>query len=134
MKNSYFWVFHSGKVRNRNFFVQKTNELYQTAKGQSWQCDLTNRIHLQFGETEVAFKMRDFSAFQRKIQAVDIHERIYDLSDDGDFELIEAPQQGLSLQLTLCDLIQLRELLNGTKFALKLNTLLHEALGEVALV
>lgn len=114
--------------------MQQANELYQTAKGTSWQCDLTNRIHLKFGETEVAFKMRDFSAFQRKVQAVDIHERIYDLSDDGDFELIEAPKHGLSLQLTLCDLIQLRELLDGTKFALKLNTMLHEALGEVALV
>lgn len=135
MNEEYLFLgFPFRKSQKQVLFVQKTNELYQTAKGQSWQCDLTNRIHLQFGETEVAFKMRDFSAFQRKIQAVDIRERIYDLSDDGDFELIEAPQQGLSLQLTLCDLIQLRELLNGTKFALKLNTLLHEALGEVALV
>ena len=111
-----------------------TNELYRTAKGTSWQCDLTNRIHLQFGDTEVAFKMRDFSAFQRKVQAVDIYKRIYDLSDDGDFEVIETPQHGLSLQLTLCELIQLRELLNGTRFALKLNSLLHEALGEVSLL
>lgn len=114
--------------------MQKTNELYRTAKGISWQCDLTNRIHLQFSDMEVAFKMRDFSAFQRKVQAVNIHERIYDLSDEGDFEVIEAPQHGLSLQLTLCDLIQLRELLDGTKFALKLNSMLHEALGEVSLV
>ncbi|WP_373512616.1 DUF6686 family protein [Persicitalea sp.] len=114
--------------------MQQTNELYRTTKGTSWQCDLTNRIHLQFGEMEVAFKMRDFSAFRRKIQAVDIQERLYDLSDEGDFEVIEAPQQGLSLQLTLCDLIQLRDLLNGTKFALQLNSLLHEALGEVSLV
>ncbi len=114
--------------------MQKTNELYRTAKGTTWQCDLTNRIHLHFGEAEIAFKMRDFSAFQRKIQAVDIHQRLYDLSDECDFELVEAPQQDLSLQLTLCDLIQLRELLDGTKFALRLNTLLHEALGEVVLV
>ena len=114
--------------------MHQTNELYRTAKGTSWQCDLTNRIHLQFGETHIAFKMRDFSVFQRKVLAINIHERLYDLSDEGDFEIIEAPQHGLSLQVTLCDLIQLRELLDGTKFALKLNSLLHEVLGEVSLI
>ena len=127
-----FVFFNQANPKRTNIFVTQSNELYRTARGMSWQCDLTNRIHLQFGSAEVAFRMRDFSAFQRKVQAVDIHERLYDLSDDCDFEVIEAPQHGLSLQLTLCELIQLRELLDGTKFALKLNSLLHETLGEVS--
>ncbi len=47
---------------------------------------------------------------------------------------IEAPQNGVSFQLTLCEIIQLRDFLEGTSFALKLNSLLHEALGDVSLV
>lgn len=114
--------------------VSESNELYRIAKGCSWQCDLTNRVYLQFQETTAAFRMRDFFAFHRKVNAVNIHEMIYNLSDTYDFEIIEAPQHGVSLQLGLCELIQLRDLLDGTRFALKLNTLLHEALGEVSLV
>ncbi|MPR32709.1 hypothetical protein [Salmonirosea aquatica] len=111
-----------------------SNELYRVPKGCSWQCDLTNRVYIQFQETVAAFRLRDFFAFHRKVSAIDIHEMIYNLSDDFDFEIIEAPQQGVSLQLGLCELVQLRDLLDGTKFALKLNSMLHEALGTVSLV
>ena len=114
--------------------VSESNELYRIAKGCSWQCDLTNRVYLQFQETTAAFRMRDFYACHRKVKAVNMHEMIYNRSDTYDFEIIEAPQHGVSLQLGLCELIQLRDLLDGTRFALKLNTLLHEALGEVSLV
>jgi hypothetical protein len=112
----------------------ESNELYRVPKGCSWQCDLTNRVYIQFQETVAAFRLRDFFIFHRKVNAVNIHEMIYNLSDQYDFEIIEAPQQGVSMQLGLCDLIQLRDLLDGTKFALKLNSLLHEALGEISLV
>ena len=112
----------------------ESNELYRVPKGYSWQCDLTNRVYVHFQETVAAFRLRDFFIFSRKVNAVNIHEMIYNLSDQYDFEIIEAPQQGVFMQLNLCDLIQLRELLDGTKFALKLNSMLHEALGEVALV
>ncbi len=112
----------------------ESNELYRVPKGCSWQCDLTNRVYVQFQETVTAFRPRDFFIFSRKVNAIDIHEMIYNLSDDYDFEIIESPQQGFTMQLGLCELIQLRDLLDGTKFALKLNSLLHEALGEVSLV
>ena len=114
--------------------ASESNELFRVAKGCSWQCDLTNRVYLQFQETTAAFRMRDFFAFHRKVNAVNIHDMIYNLSDAYDFEIIEAPQQGVTLQLGLCELIQLRDLLDGTRFALKLNSLLHEALGEVSRV
>lgn len=112
----------------------ESNELYRVPKGCSWQCDLTNRVYVQFQETVAAFRLRDFFIFSRKVNAVNIHEMIYNLSDEYDFEIIEAPQHGVFMQLGLCDLIQLRDLLDGTKFSLKLNSLLHEALGEVSLV
>jgi hypothetical protein len=114
--------------------VTVSHELFRTSKGRSWQCDLTNRVYVQFNETETSFRIPDFFSFCKKVNSVNIHEMIYNLNDEFDYGHIEAPQNGLAMELTLCEIIQLRELLEGTRFTLKLNSLLHEVLGEVALV
>lgn len=111
-----------------------TYELYETPKGKSWQCDLTDKIYVNFKETVFVFKAQDFLSFRRKVQAVNIHEMIFNLSDKYDFEIIDLPQNQLLLKLTLCDIIQLRELLDGTRFAIEMYSMLHEALGEFEIV
>lgn len=113
--------------------VNPSNELYRNARGVTWQCDLSSRIYIQFNDTVTAFRIQDFFTFRRKVRSVNIHEMIYNLSDEFDFELIESPQNGVSLELTLCEIIQLRDLLEGTHFALTLNSMLHEILGECTL-
>ncbi|MFC0185949.1 hypothetical protein SAMN04515674_113109 [Pseudarcicella hirudinis] len=110
------------------------SELYQNSKGTTWQCDLTHRIFLKFGETLTAFKVQDFFAFRRKVNRVNIHEMIFNLSDDYDYELVEDPRHNFSHKLTLCEIVQLRDLLDGTKFSIDMNSMLHEVLGEVELV
>ena len=117
-----------------NIAQNHLKELYQNQKGITWQCDLTNRVFMKFGESVTAFKVHDFLHFRRKVNSVDIHEMIFNLSDDSDFELIEAPQSGFSSHLTLCEIVQLRDLLDGTKFSLDVTTMLFEVLGEGALV
>ena len=109
-------------------------ELYQNQKGITWQCDLTNRVFMKFGDSVTAFKVHDFLHFRRKVNSVDIHEMIFNISDDFDFELIEAPQSGFSSHLTLCEIVQLRDLLDGTKFSMDVTTMLFEVLGEGAFV
>lgn len=106
-------------------------ELYRTEKGVVWQCDLTDTLVLQFGDRQARLKVHDFASFRRKVNRIDIQAMLFDLSDACDAHLIEAPKNGVSYRLTLCELIQLRDLLNGAKFALDLGSLLHETLGEV---
>ncbi|KQS31107.1 hypothetical protein ASG33_12210 [Dyadobacter sp. Leaf189] len=108
--------------------VNTPNELFSTAKGFCVQCDLTSRIQLHFGEIQASFKLRDFLAFRRFINSIDIRSKLFDLSDESDYEFVEAPQLNIYHKLTLCELIQLRELVNGTHFAIELNSLLHELL------
>lgn len=110
------------------------HELYATSKGSVHQCDLTDKIYLNFKDNVLAFKIQDFLSFRRKVQAVDIHEMIFNLSDKYDFEVIESPQNQFSLKLTLCDIIQLRELLDGARFAIEMYSMLHEVLGEFEIV
>lgn len=112
-------------------FDTQMTELYKTTKGATFQCDVTDRICLQFGDISASFKVRDFFIFRRTVKTVNIHEMIFNLSDDYDFEWIESPKGGIAQKLTLCEIIQLRELLDGTKFSLELNSVLHETLGTL---
>lgn len=112
----------------------QTYELYTTEKGSVWQCDLTNKIYLNFKGGVFAFKIQEFLLFRRKVQAVNIHEMIFNISDKYDFEIIDFPQNQLSLKLTLCDIIQIRELLDGARFAIEMYSMLHEVLGAFEII
>ncbi len=125
---------------NKRFFSMASinspykHELFTTPKGSVWQCDLTDKIYVSFKESILAFRVQDFFVFRRKIQAVDIHQMIFNLSDRYDFEIIESPQNQLLLKLTLCDILQLRELLDGGRFAIEMYSMLYEVLGNVEIV
>ncbi|QRR01099.1 hypothetical protein [Dyadobacter sandarakinus] len=106
--------------------MNTSNELFSTSKGQSFQCDLTSRVIIQFGEMDIRLKIKDFLSFRRFINNIDIQSRLFDLSDESDYEFLEAPQLNICRRFTLCELIQLRDLLNGTQFAIELNSLLHQ--------
>lgn len=105
--------------------------LFETTKGFSYQCDQTNSIVIQFGETIAKYKVKDFLIFQRKVNSLNILDMLYDLSDTRDFQLIENTKKNFSRNLTICEIIQLRELLNGTKFTLVLHSMVNEILNEV---
>lgn len=105
--------------------------LFETKYGSSYQCDTNNSIAIHFLGTVSEYKIRDFLVFQRKVNSVAILDMLYDLSDDCDTKLIEATKRNFSRNLTICEIVQLRELLNGTKFTLSLNSILKEALSTV---
>ncbi|MBK0369782.1 hypothetical protein [Flavobacterium agrisoli] len=106
----------------------KSNVLFETDKGYSYQCDVTHRIVLHIFGTQSQYKVQDFLLFQRKVNSVDVLNMLYDLSDKSDLQLIETTQRNFSRNLTICEIVQLRELLNGTKFTLQLHSLLCSVL------
>ncbi|TAE40838.1 MAG: hypothetical protein EAZ70_02885 [Runella slithyformis] len=112
-------------------YPYQIEELYRNAKGCTYQCDLTNRVVLQFGAYVSAFKFHDFRSFCQKVNSVNIHEMIFNLSDEYDFQAVQTPSCQQTYRLSLCELVQLRDLLNGTKFTLELNSLLHERIYNV---
>ncbi|AWG21055.1 hypothetical protein FFWV33_05660 [Flavobacterium faecale] len=106
----------------------KNNVLFETVNGYSYQCDLSNSIVINFVGTSSKYKVQDFLIFQRKVNSVMILDMLYDLSDQSDAQLIETTKRNFSRNLTICEIVQLRELLNGTKFTLSLHSLLHSVL------
>lgn len=109
-----------------------SNILFETKKGISYQCDLTDSIIIDFAGNISTYKLKDFLVFQRMVNRVDILELLYDLSDDCDSKLIETAKKNFSNQLNICEIIQLRELLNATKFSISLNSMLNEVLNTVS--
>lgn len=108
--------------------ISVSSELFQTDKGASYQCDVTNRIILKFNNFELFLRIQQFQNLRRSLNQIDIKFRLFDLSDDSDHLMVEAPMVNFQKRLTLCEIIQLRELINGTYFALELNSVLHELL------
>ena len=115
-----------------NFQALTLTELYSTSKGRAFQCDLTNSIVLHFKEFRWKFSVSDFLLFRKHIHAVDLPGLLFNLSDECDF--VSLRHARLVVTLTLCDLIQLRELVDGTRFSLELVSLIHEVLGDYTVV
>jgi hypothetical protein len=109
-------------------------ELYTTSKGASYQCDIRNSIEINFKEYVWNFSISDFLLFRKTINAVDLKKFIFNLSDECDFVSLHHVKLSSVITLTLCDLIQLRDLVDGTKFSLELVSMIHEVLGDYAVV
>ncbi|WP_418264280.1 hypothetical protein [Flavobacterium faecale] len=117
----------------KHFNDLTSNVLFETEKGFTYQCDATNSIVVNFADSISTYKVQDFLIFQRKVNSVNILDMLYDLSDCADAQLIETTKRNFSHKLTICEIVQLRELLNGTKFTLNLHSMLCDLL-DVSLV
>jgi hypothetical protein len=111
---------------------QSNDLLFENKKGFSYQCELTNTIVVNFDGIITSYKIRDFLIFQRMVNSVNVLDMLYNLSDEGDYKLIEATKRNFSKELTICEIVQLRDLLNGTKFTLVLNSMVLEVLSDAA--
>lgn len=109
-------------------------ELYSTSKGRASQCDLTNSIVLDFKDFSWKFSLNDFLIFRKHIHAVDLKGLLFDLSDECDFVSLNHVRLSSAVTLTLCDLVQLRDLVDGTRFSLELVSMIHEVLGDYSVV
>ena len=109
---------------------QSNDLLFENKKGYSYQCELTNTIVVNFDGIITSYKIKDFLIFQRMVNSVNVLDMLYNLSDEGDYKLIEATKRNFSKELTICEIVQLRDLLNGTKFILVLNSMVLEVLSD----
>lgn len=89
---------------------------------------------MHFKEYTWRFTLSDFLIFRKNIHAVDLRELLFNLSDECDFVSLHHARLASAVTLTLCDLIQLRELVDGTRFSLELVSLIHEVLGDYSVV
>ncbi|MGF7218274.1 hypothetical protein GGR92_004451 [Spirosoma lacussanchae] len=101
-------------------------EVFSTDKGVVYQCDRTNRLILSFWGSTTPLSARDFAQFRRMVSTVNVHQMALSTDTADDVEILTIPRSERCYVLTLCEVIHLRELLNGASLMLELNSMLRE--------
>ena len=101
-------------------------EIYKTKSASIVQCELSDSFVLRFERDEITFKLCDLFAFRKKIMSLDVVQLLD--SDAPDVELIHLPHCDRFLVLSLLEVLEFRELLNGTFDTLALNSAIQKIL------
>ncbi|MDE0471667.1 MAG: hypothetical protein OXH57_06970 [Ekhidna sp.] len=103
-------------------------EVFETKHASIKQCELTGSFLLTFEREEFAFKLCDLITFRKKIMALNLTELLE--SSAPDIEIIHLPSCDRFLVLSLKEILEFRELLNGTFNILALNSSIKRILRK----
>ena len=103
-------------------------EIFKTNSASIIQCELTDSFVLTYDQEEITFKLCDLYAFRKSIMAFDIMELLE--STAPDVEVVHLPHCDRFLILSLREILQFRELLNGTFDTLALNSAVQKILRK----
>lgn len=112
--------------------LAEVEEVFLTQAGAVYQCSRKNCYWLEFKDTTTAFKVSDFFLFKKRIDAVDVEAMLADSSRSADFELISPHRTERCFVLSVQDILNLREVLDGAKFMIQLNSELKKLLRRDA--
>lgn len=106
----------------------KPVEIFRTVYGTVQQCNLKNTYLLDFYGQCSAFKASDFLDFVRKVNNIDLEEMVRSTSRNSDIVILMPHYTERCFVLSISEVLNLRELLQGAKFILNLNSMLCECL------
>lgn len=104
-------------------------EIFTTTTGAVYQCDGRNRVLVNFAGQLTTLKVDAFLRLKRAVDNVDLEEMAASTSRAADVEIISVCGCERCYVLTLPELYAFKELLDGAKFAMTLNSVLHECLS-----
>lgn len=109
-------------------------EIFSTPHGAVYQCDSKRCFFIDFGGYLTEFKFPCFIALKRLIDRIDLEAMAMDPSKASDIEIISPCGSERCYVLTLPELIEFKELLDGARVMLQLNSIIHERLYRPAAV
>ena len=101
-------------------------EVYSTKSASISQCDASDSFLLRFEQEEFSFRLCDLYTLKKKIMNVDMVS-MFD-SDSPDVEIFHLPQCDRFIVLSILEILEFRELLNGTFDTLALNSAIKQTL------
>lgn len=103
-------------------------EIFSTKSATITQCDVSDSFVLTYENQEILFKLCDLYAFRKKIMDFDLME-MFDVQSP-DVDIIHLPHCDRFLVVSLKDILEFRELLNGTFNTLALNSAIQKILRK----
>ena len=101
-------------------------ELYKTKSASIAQCDRTESFLLKFDDQVVQLKLCDLYLLRNKIKRIDLIS-LFDV-ESPEVEIIHLPHCDRFLVLSIKEILEFRELLNGTFNILALNSAVSKIL------
>src|SRR5690606_28498977 len=109
-------------------------EIFHTENGAVYQCSRKNCYWLDLNGSITAFKVRDFFAFKKRIDTINIEKMLTDSSRSADFEIIMPFRTDSIFVLSIDEILKLREILSGAKFMIELNSEIKACLNSKAVL
>ena len=103
-------------------------EIFKTKSASISQCELTDSFLLAYDQEEISFKLCDLYAFRKEIMSLDLIELLE--SSAPDVEIVHLPHCDRFLVLSIKEVLEFRELLNGTFNTLALNSAVQKILRK----
>ncbi|MVZ62040.1 hypothetical protein [Sphingobacterium humi] len=108
--------------------LANVEEVFQTDYASVFQCSRRNCYWLEFQGNTTSFTVRDFLAFKKKIDDVDVERMLVNAARTFDYEIIMPFRTERCFILSVEEVLQLREVLAGAKFMIELNSEIKKCL------
>jgi len=103
-------------------------DVFSTKTGAVYQCDAERCWYVDFAGKVARFDHRNFLKLRKAVYAIDIEEKLLNTTTDPDVEIIFICACDHCYVLSLAQIINLKELLEGTFVMLELNHIIHDRL------
>ena len=107
-------------------------EIFRTEHGAVFQCNRYNCYWVEFSGGFSAFKPTDFLYLKQSLEAINVQEMAENPARFADVVVLNPLCSDRVFVLTLTDVLNFRELLQGAKVMMDLNSILFESLHAMA--
>ena len=108
------------------------SEIFRTEFGAVFQCNRYNVYWIEFAGGFSSFTFNDFFHLKQSVEAIDLQAMAEDPSRFADVVVLMPHRSDRCFVLTLTDVIHFRELLQGAKAMIELNSIIYEGLHAMA--
>lgn len=109
-----------------------TITLYHNSSGAVFQCNQKNCFILEFQGVCTLFKVPCFLAFRKKVNSVDLEKMLSDACRSSDIEILSPCSCERVFVLSVNEVIELKDLVNGAKAMLELNSIIRDRLQHLS--
>ncbi|MCW8313552.1 MULTISPECIES: DUF6686 family protein [Sphingobacterium] len=108
--------------------LANVEEVFSTTAGTVYQCSRKNCFWLAYNNSTTSFSVSDFLKFKKRIDTIDVERMLNDTTRSSDFEIVMPFRTERCFILSVENILELRELLNGAKFMIELNSVVRTCL------
>jgi len=106
-------------------------EIFRNHVGTIYQCDESSTIWLDFQGEMTPFRYFGFLSIKQHVDKVNVESMFENTTKGGDLEIINARGCDRCFVVNLKELIGLKQLFEGTKVMLDLNSIIQERLHNI---